>query len=191
MFIEAVPDGILDTFKEIKTSEAFEERMHITVEVEEYFPEIAARITPASFGLLDEQAYLQTAITSIIHRPYVMENHTLILGCGDSVFLTDPITGHGCNTASYAAEQIYETLLTNKEAAWDEAVSAAYWNQVKAYIVAVTEWTNAMTQPLPEHIAGLLMKAAADQQTADEIAVWFEDPIKAREAFLGNSINPR
>ncbi|WP_414153036.1 hypothetical protein [Paenibacillus glucanolyticus] len=120
-----------------------------------------------------------------------MENHTLILGCGDSVFLTDPITGQGCNTASYAAEQIYETLLTNKEAAWDEAVSAAYWNRVKAYIVAVTEWTNAMTQPLPEHIAGLLMKAAADQQTADEIAAWFEDPIKAREAFIGNSINPR
>ncbi|MPY17460.1 hypothetical protein F3P21_11360 [Paenibacillus glucanolyticus] len=73
-------------------------------------------------GLLDEQAYLQTAITSIIHRPYVMENHTLILGCGDSVFLTDPITVQGCNTASYAAEQIYETLVTNKEAAWDEAV---------------------------------------------------------------------
>ncbi|MGE7054420.1 hypothetical protein ACQKLN_18425 [Paenibacillus glucanolyticus] len=43
MFIEAVPDGILDTFKEIKTSEAFEERMRITVEVEEYFPEITAR----------------------------------------------------------------------------------------------------------------------------------------------------
>lgn len=46
LFIEAVPDGILDTFKGIKTSEAFEERMRITVE--DYFPEIAARITPAS-----------------------------------------------------------------------------------------------------------------------------------------------
>ncbi len=189
MFIEAVPDGILDTFKGIKIPEAFEERMRITVG--EHFPEIAARITSASFGLIDEQAYLQTVITSIIHRPHVMENHTFILGCGDSVFLTDPITGQGCNMASYAAEQIYETLVTNQEAAWDEAVGAAYWNRVKAYIVAVTEWTNAMTQPLPEHIAGLLMKAAADQQTADEIVAWFEDPIKAREAFLGNSINPR
>ncbi|WP_237566414.1 hypothetical protein [Paenibacillus sp. EZ-K15] len=46
-----------------------------------------------------------------------------------------------------------------------------------------------MTEPLPEHIAGLLMQAASDQMTADGIAAWFEDPTKAYRTFHGHQIN--
>lgn len=182
LFIEAVPGGALDAFVGVKGPDAFAERMLGVVE--EHFPEIAGRIDPAKFALIDDNAYLLTAVTPAVHRPYVMHNGTLILGCGDSVFLADPITGQGCNTASYAAEQLYETLLAHADADWDESIGSEYWNRTQPYIKAVTEWTNAMTQPLPGHIAELLMQAAADQNTADRIAHWFEDPTQAYRSFF-------
>lgn len=187
LFIEAVPEGILDVFKGIKSTSEFVARMANVIE--EHFHPIYERIDVERFALIDENAFLQTAITPIIHRPYAVLDGTLILGCGDSVFLSDPITGQGCNTASYAAERLYETLITHKESTWDEAVGIDYWNRTKQYITAVTEWTNAMTEPLPEHIAGLLMQADSDQMTADGIAAWFENPIKAYKAFHKDPIN--
>ncbi|MCV4230978.1 styrene monooxygenase [Virgibacillus sp. LDC1] len=187
LFIEAVPEGMLDVFKGIKNTSEFVARMANVIE--EHFHPIYERIELDQFALIDENAFLQTAITPVIHRPYAIMDGTLILGCGDSVFLSDPITGQGCNTASYAAEQLYETLITHKESTWDEAVGIDYWNRTKQYITAVTEWTNAMTEPLPEPIAGLLMQAASDQMTADGIAAWFENPIKAYEAFHKHPIN--
>lgn len=187
LFIEAVPEGILDVFKGIKNSSEFVARMANVIE--EHFQPIYERIDMDRLALIDENAFLQTAITPVIHRPYAILGGTLILGCGDSVFLSDPITGQGCNTASYAAEQLYETLITHKELTWDEAAGIDYWNRTKQYITAVTEWSNAMTEPLPEHIAGLLMQAASDQMTADGIAAWFEDPTKAYRTFHGHQIN--
>lgn len=129
LFIEAVPEGILDVFKGIKNSSEFVARM-VNV-IEEHFPPIYERIDMDRFVLIDENVFLQTAITPVIHRPYATLGGTLILGCGDSVFLSDPITGQGCNTASYAAEQLYQTLITHKESTWDEAVGIDYWNRTK------------------------------------------------------------
>lgn len=182
LFIEALPDGILDVFKGVRSAQEFEERMKSILQ--ENFPEIYERVDLDRFTLLDEAAYLQTAITPIIHRPYLMVNDTLVLGCGDSVFLADPITGQGCNTASYCAERLFKTLMAHKESPWDEKVGIEYWSSTRPYVTAVTEWTNAMTGPLPEHIVQMLMQAATDQQIADQVAHWFEKPQKAHEAFF-------
>ncbi|MFC5649520.1 styrene monooxygenase/indole monooxygenase family protein [Paenibacillus solisilvae] len=182
LFIEAVPQGKLDAFIGVRTSQDFVERMKSILQ--DNFPEIYGRIDPDRFSLVDESAYLQTAITPVIRQPYLMLNDTLVLGCGDSVILADPITGQGCNTASYCAEQLYETLMAHKESAWDEQIGIDYWRRIGPYVKAVTEWTNAMTGPLPEHVAQILMKAATDQQVADQVAHWFEVPTKAHEAFF-------
>ncbi|MBD2867095.1 styrene monooxygenase/indole monooxygenase family protein [Paenibacillus arenilitoris] len=182
LFIEAVPDGLLDAFKGIKTPQDFAARMESVLQ--ESFPEIYGRVDLDRFSLVDEVAFLQTAITPIVRRPYLMQSGTLVLGCGDSVILADPITGQGCNTASYCAEQLYETLLAHQESPWDEQVGIDYWNRARPYVTAVTEWTNAMTGPLPEHIGQMLMHAAADQETADRIVHWFEQPSTAHEAFF-------
>jgi hypothetical protein len=185
LFMEAVPDGPLDAFKGIKSVHEFEERMKSTLL--NHFSGIYSRVDLGLFSLVDEAAYLQTAITPVVRRPYLMLNDTLVLGCGDSVILADPITGQGCNTASYCAEQIFETLIAQKESPWDVKVGIEYWGRIRPYVTAVTEWTNAMTGPLPEHIVQNLMKAAADQQTADQVALWFEKPSKAHEAFFPQS----
>ncbi|MCA0756927.1 styrene monooxygenase [Paenibacillus sp. N4] len=182
LFIEAVPEGILDVFKGVRTAQEFTEKMKSVVQ--RYFPEIDGRVDPDRFSFADEAAYLQTAITPVIRRPYLVQSGKLVLGCGDSVFLADPITGQGCNTASYCAEQLFETLIAHKDSPWDEMVGIDYWNRTRPYITAVTEWTNAMTGPLPDHVAQVLMQAAADQQTADRVAHWFENPPKAYEVFF-------
>jgi 2-polyprenyl-6-methoxyphenol hydroxylase-like FAD-dependent oxidoreductase len=182
LFIEALHEGMLDAFKGVRTAQDFVERMESILQ--EYFPEIYGRVDPDRFTLVDEAAYLHTAVTPVIHRPYLMLNGTLVIGCGDSVFLADPITGQGCNMASYCAERLFETLMAHKESPWDEKVGLDYWNRTRPYVTAVTEWTNAMTAPLPEHVVQMLMQAAADQQVADRVAHWFEEPPKAHEAFF-------
>ncbi|TYP72066.1 styrene monooxygenase/indole monooxygenase family protein [Paenibacillus methanolicus] len=185
LFIEAVPEGPLDAFKGIKSAPDFEERMRATVQ--QHFPAIEARIHAEHFALVDHGAYLQTAITPVVRRPYAMHDDKLILGCGDSVILADPITGQGCNTASYCAEQLVATLLEHQESPWDEQVGLAYWSRIRPYVAAVTDWTNAMLGPMPGHIVQLLMQAAGDQETADRIAHWFEQPSSAYAAFFQSS----
>lgn len=181
MFIMAIPNSDLDVFKGIKSADEFTLKMRSTAQ--QFFPEIYNRIDEKNFALCDEKSFLQTALTPIIRKPYLMVKNKLVVGCGDSVFLNDPITGQGCNLSSYCAEQLYETLMEYKNSNWDVETGESYWNRTKQYVKEVTEWTNAMTKPLPEHIVQLLFQSAQDQVKANEIAEWFANPTKAYEAF--------
>jgi hypothetical protein len=181
MFIMAIPNSDLDVFKGIKSAEEFTLKMRSTAQ--QFFPEIYNRIDGKNFALCDENSFLQTALTPIIRKPYLMVKNKLVVGCGDSVFLNDPITGQGCNLSSYCAEQLYETLMEYKNSKWDAETGESYWNRTKQYVKEVTEWTNAMTKPLPEHVIQLLLQGAQDQVKANEIAEWFANPTKAYEAF--------
>jgi 2-polyprenyl-6-methoxyphenol hydroxylase-like FAD-dependent oxidoreductase len=182
LFIMAVPDKELDRFKGVKTPEEFTNQMKKAVMT--FFPDIAERITTEHFSLSDKNAYLQVAIKPEIRLPFEMYNEKLVLSCGDSVFLNDPITGQGCNLASYCAEQLYETLIDFKHEKWTEQLGVSYWNRIKTRVKEVTEWTNAMTQPLPQHVVEMLLSGAENQVKADEIAEWFAEPHNAYEAFF-------
>lgn len=118
-----------------------------------------------------------------------MVHNTVVVECGDSVFLNDPITGQGCNLASYCAEQLYETLLEHKDFAWDEQIGESYWNRTKQFVKEVTEWTNAMTLPLPEHIVQKRIQGAQNQAIANEIAEWFANPNEAYKEFFPEAIH--
>ncbi|WP_230157099.1 styrene monooxygenase/indole monooxygenase family protein [Peribacillus sp. Bi96] len=182
LFIMGIPNTELDVFKGIKNAEEFTLKMRSTVQ--QFFPEIHNRIDGNNFALCDESSFLQTALTPVIRKPYLMVNNKLVVGCGDSVFLNDPISGQGCNLSSYCAEQLYETLIEYKDSKWDADTGKSYWNRTKQYVKEVTEWTNAMTEPLPEHVIQLLLQGAQDQVQANEIAEWFANPTKAFEAFF-------
>jgi hypothetical protein len=185
LFIMAVPDKGLDIFKAMKDAEEFLSKMKSAAKT--FFPAIHERIDSKEFSLSDENAFLQVAIKPEIRKPFETFNEKLVLGCGDSVFLNDPITGQGCNLSSYCAEQLYETLIEYKHTKWDEKLGESYWNHVKPFVKEVTEWTNAMTQPLSQHVVQTLLAGAEDQTKADEIAEWFADPRKAHEAFFEKS----
>jgi flavin-dependent dehydrogenase len=182
LFIMAIPNRELDAFKEIKHAKEFTNQMKNVTQ--KYFQGIHERIEQDIFALSDEKAFLQVAIKPVIRKPYVTFNNKLVVGCGDSVFLNDPITGQGCNLSSYCAEQLYETLIQYKDANWDTQLGEAYWDRTKTFVREVTEWTNAMTQVLPEHIVQLLLAGVENQKIADKVAEWFEEPQKAYEAFF-------
>ncbi|WP_019392755.1 styrene monooxygenase/indole monooxygenase family protein [Priestia filamentosa] len=182
LFIMAVPNRELDAFKEIKHAKEFTNQMKNVTQ--KYFQDIHERIEQDIFALSDEKAFLQIAIKPVIRKPYATFKNKLVIGCGDSVFLNDPITGQGCNLSSYCAEQLYETLIQYRDANWDTQLGEAYWDRTKTFVREVTEWTNAMTQMLPQHIVQLLLAGVENQKIADEVAEWFEEPQKAHEAFF-------
>ncbi|KON90092.1 styrene monooxygenase [Sporosarcina globispora] len=182
LFIMAVPGRELDVFKEIKHVKEFTNQMkNIT---QKYFQDIHERIQQDIFALSDDKAFLNVAIKPVIRKPYVIFKNKLVVGCGDSVFLNDPITGQGCNLSSYCAEQLYETLIQYRNSIWDIRIGETYWDRTKTFVKEVTEWTNAMTQVLPQHVVQILLAGAESQKTADEVAEWFANPRKAYEAFF-------
>ncbi|WP_285766101.1 styrene monooxygenase/indole monooxygenase family protein [Peribacillus sp. SI8-4] len=182
LFIMAIPNHELDVCKGIKNAAEFSQEMRGALE--RFFPDVYNRLEREKFKLCDENGWLQTAITPVIRKPYLIDQGKLVIGCGDSVFINDPITGQGCNLSSYCAEQLYETLIEWKHSNWDGEMGESYWNRTKLYVKEVTEWTNAMTEPLPDHIVQMLLKGAEDQAQANEIAQWFADPSKAFAAFF-------
>jgi hypothetical protein len=182
LFIMAIPDRELDVFKEIKHEKEFTNQMKNVTK--KYFQDIHERIEQDIFALSDENAFLKVAIKPVIRKPYVMFKNKLVVGCGDSVFLNDPITGQGCNLSSHCAEQLYETLIQYRNSKWDIQLGETYWNRTKTFVKEVTAWTNAMTQVLPEHVVQTLLSGAENQKIADEVAEWFANPRKAYEAFF-------
>ncbi|MCU1806277.1 styrene monooxygenase [Cytobacillus firmus] len=184
LFVMAVPGGELDVFKEIKDVKEFTNQMkNIT---QKYFQDIHERIQQDIFALSDDKAFLNVAIKPVIRKPYVIFKNKIVIGCGDSVFLNDPITGQGCNLSSFCAEQLYETLIQYKNSIWDIRIGETYWDRTKTVVKEVTEWTNAMTQALPQHVVQILLAGAENQKIADEVAEWFANPRKAYEAFFQN-----
>lgn len=182
LFIMAIPGRELDVFKEIKHGKEFTNQMKNVTQ--KYFQDIHERIEQDIFALSDDNAFLQVAIKPVIRKPYATFKNKLAVGCGDSVFLNDPITGQGCNLSSYCAEQLYETLIQYRNSNWDIQLGEIYWDRTKTFVKEVTEWTNAMTQALPHHVVQILSAGAENQKVADEGAQWFADPRKAYEAFF-------
>lgn len=187
VFIMAIPNSDIDIFQGIKDAKEFTLKMRTTTQ--NFFPDIYKRIEEKKFALCDEHGFLQIAVTPIIRKPYLTVKNKLVVGCGDSVFLNDPITGQGCNLSSYCAEKLYETLIEYKDSTWNTEVGESYWNRSKQFVKEVAEWTNAMTLPLPEHVIQLLLQGAQAQTKADEIAEWFANPSKAYQAFLPAKTN--
>lgn len=184
LFIMAVPGRELDVFKEIKDVKEFTNQMKNITQM--YFQDIHERIQQNIFALSDDKAFLNVAIKPVIRKPYVIFKNKIVVGCGDSVFLNDPITGQGCNLSSFCAEQLYETLIQYKNSTWDIRIGETYWDRTKTVVKEVTEWTNAMTQALPQHVVQILLAGAENQKIADEVAEWFANPRKAHEAFFQN-----
>ncbi|WP_185113005.1 styrene monooxygenase/indole monooxygenase family protein [Peribacillus simplex] len=182
LFIMAIPNTELDVCKGVKNASEFTHAM--SGAVQQFFPDVYERLDPEKFKLCDRNGFLLTAVTPVIRKPYLMVHDKLVVGCGDSVFLNDPITGQGCNLSSFCAEQLYEALIEWKHSKWDGELGESYWKRTKPFVKEVTAWTNAMTEPLPEHVVQLLLQGSQDQVKANEVAQWFADPTKAFEAFF-------
>jgi flavin-dependent dehydrogenase len=182
LLLETVPGADMDLIKGDKGPEHFAESMRNVLE--NYFPHIFERLNVNEFRLVDSTAYNRVAIKPEVRIPYTTLNRTLILGCGDSVVLNDPITGQGANAASYCADMLYKTIMENADAKWDSHVGEQYWNRIQEYVTKVSEWTNAMMGPLSNSFSDMMGRATQNQDTADELVNMFTDPVKAHTVFF-------
>lgn len=182
LLLETVPGCEADQIRGDKGPQAFTDGMRRILET--YFPHIFARVHVDQFRLVDEMAYTRMAIKPEVRIPYTTVNGTLVIGCGDSAALNDPITGQGANVASHCADVLYTTILENRNMRWDVSLGIKYWNEINEYVTKVSEWTNAMMGPMSESFAELMGRAAQHQETADEFANMFTDPIKVHGVFF-------
>lgn len=180
--LEAVPSSPLDLIRGDNGPAAFAEQFkHV---LQDHFPHIHERIDGQSFRLADDNAYLRTAIKPVVRIPYTTIGSKLVLGCGDSVVINDPITGQGANCASYCADMLYEAIAEDVEQEWDQAFGERYWQRIRTYVIRMSEWSNAMMGPPSAHFCALMEQASKDQRAADQLVQLFTDPVQAHAAFF-------
>jgi flavin-dependent dehydrogenase len=186
LLLEAVPGGALDKIRGEKGPVDFAAKMKTVLR--EHFPSVYERVDEKEFRLVDENAYTRVAINPEVRLPYTTFNNTLVLGCGDSVAINDPITGQGANTASFCAEQLFNTLMDNLEGSWDENVGKEYWSRIDEYVVSVSQWTNGMMGPLSESFIEAINGASSNQFLADRFVNLFHNPIAANNVFFNVTV---
>jgi hypothetical protein len=182
LFWEAVPDGPLDLFKQ-RMDPA--EHLKVTLDLaRQYTPWVYERC--AQVELTDGRATLSGRYTPTVRRPVaVLPSGGAVLGMADVVVANDPITGQGSNTAAKCAAAYLEAIRERGDAPfdqeWMEQTFERFWTQTGE---AVTAWTNAMLQPLPEHVQQILGTAAGNPVVARRFANGFSDPNDYRDWFL-------
>lgn len=182
LFWEAIPGGPLDLWQERRDPV---EHLKLTLELaRQYTPWVYDRC--ANVELTDHRATLSGRYTPTVRRPVAeLPSGGVILGMADVVVANDPITGQGSNTAAKCADAYLKAILARGDQpfdrSWMEQTFEQFWDATGR---AVTEWTNAMLQPLPEHAQAILGTAAGDERVASRFANGFSDPNDFQDWFM-------
>jgi hypothetical protein len=182
LFWEVVPDGPLDVWKERLDPP---DHLKRTLELaREYLPWVYERC--ADVELTDARATLAGRFTPTVRHPVgELPSGGLVLGAADVVVANDPITGQGSNNAAKCAQAYLHAILNHGDApfdrSWMEQTFERFWQETAQYS---TMWTNAMLQPLPEHVQQLLGAASQNPQIARRLANGFSDPTDFQHWFM-------
>jgi Styrene monooxygenase A putative substrate binding domain len=182
LFWEAVPDGPLDLWKERRDPA---EHLKLTLDLaRQYVPWVYQRC--ADVELTDGRATLSGRYTPTVRRPVAdLPSGGIAFGMADVVVANDPITGQGSNTAAKCAAAYLEAILERGDRpfdrVWMEQTFERFWDGTAR---PVTEWTNAMLQPLPEHVQDILGVASVNVTIARRFANGFSDPADYQNWFM-------
>jgi hypothetical protein len=182
LFWEAVPDGPLDLWKDRRDPA---EHLKLTLDlVRQYTPWIYERC--ADVELTDGRATLSGRYTPTVRRPVAeLPSGGAILGMADVVVSNDPITGQGSNTAAKCAYSYLGSILERGDQPFDREWMGRTFERFWADAGhGVTQWTNAMLQPLPPHVQQLLGAASANPTIARRFANGFCDPNDFQHWFM-------
>ena len=181
LFWETVPGGPLDVFGPLDPAEQLARTLELAAR---YVPWVSERAEKVE--LTDAHATLHGRLTPTVRRPVAhLPGGGIALGMADVVVTNDPITGQGSNTAAKCSAAYLAAILARGDEPFDEAwMTATFENFWTSTARAVTDWTNAMLQPLPEHVQMLLGTAAGNPAAARRFANGFSDPTDFDDWFM-------
>ncbi len=132
----------------------------------DHAPAIYARIDPQAFALARPLDLCYNAITPTVRRGYIrLSCGTFAVALGDTHTVIDPLIGQGANTASHSAWVLGEAIRAGQS--FDEAFCAHVEQQICAYELPVSEYSNSRLRPPQPHMAELMFAATHNQATAD------------------------
>jgi hypothetical protein len=190
LFFEGIPGGPLDCWGDRPAPQEHLDRMLGLMQ--KFLPwehDRAGAVT-----LTDPHAALTGGYTPMVRHPIgELPSGGAVLGMADVVVANDPITGQGSNNAAKCAEIYLNSILERGDRPYDREWMTATFEQYWDYAQHVTNWTNALLQPPPEHVLKVLGTAQVNDTVArrfvngfsdpSDFQHWFMDPAKA-EAYL-------
>jgi hypothetical protein len=185
LFWETGRGGDLDRWPDGPTRLPPADHLHRTLElIKAYTPWVYERC--ANVELTDAKATLHGRYTPTVRKPVAhLPGGGIVLGMADVVIANDPITGQGSNTAAKCADHYRRAILARGEgpfdAQWMTDTFEDFWAK---HGRPVTEWTNAMLQPMPPHVQQILGAAASNPVVAARFANGFADPNRFGDWFM-------
>jgi hypothetical protein len=177
LFWETVPGGPLDMWPESSVRMDPSEHLKRTLDlIKQYAPWVFERC--GQVELTDARATLHGRYTPTVREPVAhLPGGGIAFGMADVVVTNDPITGQGSNTAAKCASAYLTAILDRGDLPFDEpwmrGTFETFW---AATAQPVTEWTNAMLQPLLPHVLQILAAAISNPVVARRFANGFADP---------------
>jgi Styrene monooxygenase A putative substrate binding domain len=190
LFFEGVPGGPLDCWDDKPGPQEHLERTLALMR--QFVPWEYERA--GAVALTDPRATLTGGYTPMVRFPVgELPSGGAVLGMADVVVANDPITGQGSNNAAKCAAVYLDCILQRGDKPYDREWMEATFEQYWDYAQHVTNWTNALLQPPPEHVLKILGAAQTNDTVArrfvngfcdpSDYQHWFMDPAKA-EAYL-------
>ncbi|WP_031072837.1 styrene monooxygenase/indole monooxygenase family protein [Streptomyces sp. NRRL WC-3742] len=173
---EAVPGGPFDIFGDSPAPEVQLDRMRKLMA--EYLPWEAELWTEAE--PTDAGAGLSGAVNPVVRRPVAELGSGVdsvhVLGLGDAVTVSDPITGQGSNSAARAADAYRRAIAEHGDAPftadWMYRTAEGFWQEYTRHSVRLT----ADVLTMPEHVQGAFAAAAEHPEVARRLANTYTEP---------------
>lgn len=173
LFFEGHPGGPLDCWDDRPGSQEQLDRMRGLMQ--KYLPWEYERARDAT--LTDPLATLAGGYTPTVRHPVgELPSGGAVLGMADVVVANDPITGQGSNNAAKCAQVYLDCILERGDRPYDREWMNATFERYWDYSRHVTDWTNAMLSPPPEHVMNILGAAQQNDTVARRFANGFSDP---------------
>jgi len=159
-------------------------RFHATVLglLREHALAVYARVDPKTIALTRPIDLCRAAITPTVRRGYIqLSCGKFAIALGDAHTVIDPLIGQGANTASHSAWVLGAAIRDNY--IYDEVFCRRAEQQICAYALPVSEYSNARLRPPQPHVVELMVAAAHDQAIANAFVQGVHHPDRFWEVF--------
>ena len=145
ILVEAIPGGPLEPITQTDPAGAPDGFVAALLRtIEEYAPNLAARIDPARFSPLGELDVLRGAVTPAVRRGWAnLPDGRVALALGDAWIVNDPVTGQGADIGSHCAWHTAGALATS------DRVDATFAQRLEDELWSFAGPVTGMAQRLP------------------------------------------